>query len=769
MLDYINPRNSISARIGISITCLALFLSLASSLFLGIVAQKNAEESIGETLEDLAYQMADKLDRGMFERYREIQIMAQWPEITDPVAAASAKRAILQKMKETYPVHSWIGLTDVDGNVIAGTDGLLEGKNAATRPWFPGAQKGPYVGDVHGALLLAKHLPAPPDGNLRFVDVASPVRDAQGRFIGVLCSHLNWEWAGEIKESLLFEDEREFDVELAVLNNNGEMLLGPSFLRENSLTSLYEKVVARSGDHQHSVQTWPDGVVCLTGYAKCGGYRDYPGLGWTVVAWQPVAKAFAPARKLMFTLLVYGSLSGLLLAVLGWSVVHRLSVPISNIARVADQIRQGNHDIAIKVLPGRDEVATLSSSLSEMLATLNRQNLDLTAARDQLEEKVKKRTRDLEIANAELHGEIFVRQETEAKLRKKEIHLNEAQKIGLVGSMEVDPQENIYWSEQFFRLLGYEPGQVEPSLALLLNHIHGDQRQTFSAFISRADGEEDLEAQVITSDGVTRHCLLRASTVGNETEAAGPGKQLTMVDISERKAAEKLRDEVDRIMRHDLKTPLNAIIGYPQLMATADNLTEAQKGYLSMITEAGYRMLQQINESLTIYKIESGNYQIDLKPVDLVRLINRIRQELYSLADSFRVEVELTRGNRPATKDDAVMAAGEELLLFSMFSNLIKNAIEASPQGAVVTINIAESDGGIGITIHNQGVVAAEVREGFFEKFSSYGKTDGTGLGTYSAKLLAEAHHGQISFTSSEEKGTMLYVNLPTARGAGLA
>jgi len=99
-----------------------------------------------------------------------------------------------------------------------------------------------------------------------------------------------------------------------------------------------------------------------------------------------------------------------------------------------------------------------------------------------------------------------------------------------------------------------------------------------------------------------------------------------------------------------------------------------------------------------------------------------------------------------------------------MFANLIKNAIEASPINEKITICIEENEHVI-IQIHNKGVVPEEIRDKFFEKYITWGKTSGTGLGTYSAKLIAEIQEGKISLRSTETEGTTIKIQLHKATG----
>ena len=80
----------------------------------------------------------------------------------------------------------------------------------------------------------------------------------------------------------------------------------------------------------------------------------------------------------------------------------------------------------------------------------------------------------------------------------------------------------------------------------------------------------------------------------------------------------------------------------------------------------------------------------------------------------------------------------------------------------VITISLSYEDSLALICIHNQGIVPKDIQESFFEKYATAGKNRGTGIGTYSAKLIAETLDGKISMTSSKAKGTNIFIHLPS-------
>jgi PAS domain S-box-containing protein len=250
-----------------------------------------------------------------------------------------------------------------------------------------------------------------------------------------------------------------------------------------------------------------------------------------------------------------------------------------------------------------------------------------------------------------------------------------------------------------------------------------------------------------------------------KTPYRGPGGELLGLvgigrDITSKKQAQALQEEMERITRHDLKTPLNAIIGLPQALLEEGGLSEGQTDAVEMILESGYRMLDMINLSLDLVRMEHGSYRLKPQPVDLGRLFQVILRELAPAiaAKKLDVRIEDECGERGCA------ALGEELLCYSLFANLLKNAVEASPRGEIIRVSIADfGPDRLGITVGNTGGVPADLRERFFDKFATGGKDGGTGLGTYAASLIAELHGGAIRLLDTPPDKTAIEVELPVA------
>jgi CheY-like chemotaxis protein len=223
--------------------------------------------------------------------------------------------------------------------------------------------------------------------------------------------------------------------------------------------------------------------------------------------------------------------------------------------------------------------------------------------------------------------------------------------------------------------------------------------------------------------------------------------------------AARLREDVERMSRHDLKNPLQIILSAPSLIMMMGETNDQQVDLLKRIKGSGYKMLDMINRSLDLFKMEIGAYELNPQPVDLVEIINKICVEHQAEMNAKDIKINMTvNGSGPGDTAEFIVM-GEDLLCYSMLSNLIKNAIEASPTSENISVRM-QKDERKRIQIHNRGAVPEAICDRFFEKYVTSGKEKGTGLGTYSAKLIAEVQGGTILLDSGETKGTTITISL---------
>ncbi|MBC5766410.1 hybrid sensor histidine kinase/response regulator [Ramlibacter albus] len=237
---------------------------------------------------------------------------------------------------------------------------------------------------------------------------------------------------------------------------------------------------------------------------------------------------------------------------------------------------------------------------------------------------------------------------------------------------------------------------------------------------------------------------------------------------TELREAIRMREEVERIARHDLRTPLASIAYVPRLLRQGRNLDAREEELLAIVERGALRVLSMVNLSLDLYRMEEGSYTVRPAAVDLAEVARNVVQEVRAHADAKRVRLTV---DLPAA--GSLHVRGEELLCYSIAANLVKNAVEAAPEGSTVAVALQHGslrgDEGRMLRIHNLGAVPAPIRARFFEKYTTHGKDQGTGLGAYSAWLMARVQGGELQMETDDEAGTTLTLWLPAAHVTSMA
>jgi len=372
---------SISTQLTLLLAGLVLLITLALAGVLDILFTQREKQDIGQRFAELALQATDKLDRSLFERYREIQILANQPGLGSP-DTLDDKRRLLEDMQKTYAYYTWLGLTDRQGRVLVSANRVLEGVDVAKRPWFGRALRDIHLTDVHEAALLDKLLRKGPNAGpepLRFIDVAFPYRDPQGHIAGVFGAHLSLAWADDIERSVMLPLLKRSGAETLVLGKDMSVIIGPKALVG---TRLFLPDLAGPGAYAngYAVERFADGKRYLVGYSKAQGYSASPGLGWTVMVRQDLDLAYAPVARLRHQVMLAGAAIALLFAALAGWLARRVARPLGAIAESARRIETFETDRIEEVAGGYREIGVLRAALQSLIGKLHANQASLREA-----------------------------------------------------------------------------------------------------------------------------------------------------------------------------------------------------------------------------------------------------------------------------------------------------------------------------------------------------------------------------------------------------
>lgn len=226
--------------------------------------------------------------------------------------------------------------------------------------------------------------------------------------------------------------------------------------------------------------------------------------------------------------------------------------------------------------------------------------------------------------------------------------------------------------------------------------------------------------------------------------------------------ANRMQSELQRIAVHDLKNPLQAIMGTADLIKRQGRESPASGMLAEKVTLAAKRMLKLINDMLEISRFERGDIKLDLQVLDVGELLALVgdgfAEPMQQKGQRLRLEIE------PDCR-----VRGDLEWLKEVFDNLVSNAVKFSPFAAVITIRTACGAETVRVAVHDQGPgLTAEDQEKLFRKFQRLsarptGGESSTGLGLSIAELLVHKHGGRIWAESEANGGSTFFVELPRA------
>lgn len=252
-------------------------------------------------------------------------------------------------------------------------------------------------------------------------------------------------------------------------------------------------------------------------------------------------------------------------------------------------------------------------------------------------------------------------------------------------------------------------------------------------------------------------------TVWTTDEGAKRVFSCTIRDVSERHAAERVKNEFVSVVGHELRTPLTSIHGALGLLRAGllGDLNPRGKQMVDIAAHNTDRLVRLINDILDIERLNSGNVPLELQATDVAALAGRSLEVMRPMAEGAGVQLTLEAG-------PAVHLIDPDRIEQTL-TNLLSNAIKFSPAGAEVRLVVRSDAGGLTIEVRDQGrgIPAADL-ERIFNRFEQVDGSDarekgGTGLGLPICRAIAEQHGGRIWAESAPGGGAVLTMALPGA------
>lgn len=246
------------------------------------------------------------------------------------------------------------------------------------------------------------------------------------------------------------------------------------------------------------------------------------------------------------------------------------------------------------------------------------------------------------------------------------------------------------------------------------------------------------------------------SRIAADGETAGV--VILAFDITEKETAEQNRREFTANVSHELKTPLQGIIGSAELIENGMVKPEDMSRFVGHIRLEAQRLVTLIGDIIHLSQLDEGG-DMPRENVDLLSVASAVADDLLPSADGQGISI--------AVEGSPADVYGVKRLLYEIVYNLCDNAIKYNRQGGSVKISTVSEGGFASVTVSDTGIgIAPEYQNRIFERFfrvdKSHSKSSGgTGLGLSIVKHAVQYHHGKIELTSAPGKGTSITVSFP--------
>jgi PAS domain S-box-containing protein len=453
----------------------------------------------------------------------------------------------------------------------------------------------------------------------------------------------------------------------------------------------------------------------------------------------------------------------------GVGAVDYLSKPIN-----ADILRS-KIGVFIDTFKKTAALAELNETLQREVAVRERAQAALRVANEELERRVQERTTALVRAHQ--------------GVRENEERLRMALDVAQIAAWEWQlPSGQMQWSTDPEALFGFPKGAFGEDLRIMrVVHPADRARLEEATEVALRTGVYEVEYRAVRPDASVVWITERGRVVSDpdgdrmvgisrdvtgEREHARERERLLRSEREARDEAERqsrLKDEFLATLSHELRTPMNAILGWLSILESGKPIREIHSA-LAIINRNARMQAKLIEDLLDMNRLMAGNVQLEISAVDLGSLLQATMQALQPAADAKSVQLIA-----------AVSAGSGELLadgrrLQQVLWNLVHNAIKFTPPHGRVEIRVRHDDEHLEITVQDNGQgITPSFLPHVFERFrqqdaSATRPTFGLGLGLSIAKHLIELHGGTIAAASAGDgSGASFTVRVPCAASAGAA
>jgi len=736
MAEERRVRHSLRRRITLSTLLIFLASIWALSYYASRMLREDMERMLADQQSSTVSYVADELNHELEDRILAVEKVARSIDqaMLDHPAALQQfleRRTIFQDMFNAGVVAvSLNGTALADVPVVAGRRGTSYADNAATHTALTEGKL------VIGRPVMGRVLKQP------LFNINAPIRDGHGKVIGALLGVINLAKPNFLdgvgghsygkSGGYLVQDQQHG---IIVTATDKRRVLQP--LPAPGTNEMNDK--RRQGFLGTAISTNSLGVEVLSSAARI------PASGWLVVAVLPTEEAFAPIRDMQRRIVLAAILLTLIAGAISWWLLRRQFAPLHAAVESLAGMSDASQPLQPLPIAKQDEIGQLVGGFNQLLATLGKHEAQLKTERDFFS---------------------AVLQQSSDGVALFDPHDSRIE--------EVNPS--------ICHMLGY---QREELLGLKYSELLDADLERATESVRRILQDKlpfVTERNLRKKDGALVAVELNAGLV--ETG----GRQLIMVnlrDLTERKQAERKLQETNAqlesakaaaekanlakseflsSMSHELRSPLNAVLGFAQLMeCQTPPPSEKQKRSIDQILKAGWHLLSLINEILDLAKIELGKVTMLQESISISEVLQECQAMMEPQAQQREIQVTFPHLDKP------LYVRADQTKVKQVMLNLLSNAIKYNRVGGAVMVECAMSGTNrLRVSVKDTGVgLAPEQLAQLFQPFNRLGQEsgtqEGTGIGLVVTKRLVELMGGVIGFESSVGVGSVFWFELPAS------
>ncbi|MGJ7580510.1 ATP-binding protein [Variovorax sp. RHLX14] len=735
----LRPRlGSIQARLGLALGVLVLVVCVSLALLLSRAAETQVVRQSGANLEVLSRQLARELSAGMNGFTQAVITQTYRDRFRDPTATAASMREALDEFVRTNSDFAFVSIIDAKTDiVVAANGGIFEGGSATGRPVLEQGKRGLFVGDVHKAVRLAELLPKPANGEaLRFLDVSAPVRDAAGNIIRVFATHIAWQWTDNIRSSTFGPLKEGFGVDAVLIDSEDKVVLAAS--SDLPIGTDLRALVALQ-DRSASVVKWPGGGDYLTVVSSTAAHGDFPGFGWRVIARQPLAMAAQAASNLRTAFLLGAIVLGLVGALLAWWATGRFLRPIRQLAQGGDDTRMAAIS-AISAFEKGPDSRSASGSLSEVAGVQRAMERMARTTRTQAAARHLSEQQFAALADS-ISQRVF---QTDASGRVEYVNQAWLRISSTPEQLLRRPLETLFEQDTGAVLLQSWPASLKTGMPLNMRCLLMPHGQTESHWY-------DITARPVSDEaGTTTAWVGTLVDVHQVVLDAQTARQALRVERSAREEAEqmsKLRDDFLAVVSHELRSPLNVISGWAEILRRKGQNDPTAIKAAEVIRTHARQQAALIDDLLDATAVAAGKLVLNLQPTDLSQ----------ATADAVAAHLHAAQTKGVAlnhSESPPCIIQGDQRRVTQMLANLMDNAIKFTDAGGAIDVKVQISQSEVRVFVHDTGRgIDPDFLPHVFEQMrqqdsSKTRRAGGLGLGLSIVQGLAALHRGSVTALS---------------------